>query len=145
MNVFSKYFLLLLFVFLSFSLTGIQTSHAQLVPCGTSDAVTGGFLADECRFCDLQVLAMNVLNFLVLISAVVAALLFLNAGILYIMSSANPGNIAKAHKIFGSALVGMIIIFAAWLIINQIMIILYHGSPLSSIGDWNTILDCNAE
>ena len=95
--------------------------HAGLVPCGTSDRVSGGFLEGECSFCDLQVLALNILNFLVLISAVVAALLFLNAGFLYITSSANPGNISRAHKIFGNTLVGMIIIFAAWLIVSQII------------------------
>ncbi|KKS34951.1 MAG: hypothetical protein UU98_C0044G0007 [Parcubacteria group bacterium GW2011_GWD2_42_14] len=127
------------FVCSTFFIGGFGTvAHAALVPCGMS----GGYLQDECNFCDLQVLALNILNFLVLISAVVAALLFLNAGFLYITSSANPGNISKAHKIFGNTLVGMIIIFAAWLIVSQIMIILYNGSPLSSMGDWNTILDC---
>ena len=132
------FFLLFLGVFVSFVTDPI---HAALVPCGMGDGVSGGFLEDECNFCDLQVLALNILNFLVLISAVVAALLFLNAGFLYITSSANPGNISKAHKIFGNTLVGMIVIFASWLIINQIMVILYNGSPLQSMGDWNAILD----
>jgi len=143
MKTYCKYLFLCLLGCSALFIGGLgSVTHAALVPCGTSDSVVNGELVGECNFCDLQVLALNILNFFILISAVVAALLFLNAGFLYITSSANPGNISKAHKIFGNTLVGMIIIFAAWLIVNQIMIILYNGSPLQSMGDWNTILDC---
>lgn len=57
----------------------------------------------------------------IIITAVVAALMFVNAGVLYVFSSANPGNIGKAHKIFLSAVVGAVIVFASWLVINTIM------------------------
>ena len=84
-------------------------------------------------------LAMRILNFLVMISAVVAALLFVNAGVLYVMSSANPGNIAKAHKIFTSTLVGAVIIFASWLLINTVMSSLVDRGNSSFTG-WNNLL-----
>ena len=128
MKLFQKT-LLGIFFFICF--VGFVTTplYAQgLVPC------TGN---TECTVCHLQVLAMNVLNFLVMISAVVAALLFVNAGVLYVMSSANPGNIAKAHKIFTSTLVGAVIIFASWLLINTIMMSLVAGDNFTG---WNNLL-----
>ena len=143
MKAYYKHALLCLFGCSALFFGGLGSiAHAALVTCGNSDTVTNGLLVEECRFCDLQVLALNILNFLVLATTIVAALMFLNAGVLYIMSSANPGNIAKAHKIFGTTLVGMIIVFAAWLIINQIMVILHEGSPQASMGQWDAILDC---
>ena len=74
-----------------------------------------------------------------MISAVVAALLFVNAGVLYVMSSANPGNIAKAHKIFTSTLVGAVIIFASWLLINTVMSSLVNRGNIRFTG-WNNLL-----
>jgi hypothetical protein len=126
-------------VFIAFVLT-TNVVDAQLVPCGNT-------LGNECRVCDLQVLAMNLINFFVMVSVFVAALLFVNAGFLYILSSTNPGNIAKAHKLFFNTLVGFIIILGAYLIISAIMTVLYGDattpSELFSVaGNWNEILNC---
>lgn len=105
-----------------------------IVPCGFGD--------DECTFCELQVLAGNVLNFMVILSVFAAALLFLNAGILYITSSTNVANIAKAHRLFTSALIGFLIILSAWLVINTVMYFMYNTGPW---GDWDSILNCPNE
>jgi hypothetical protein len=102
-----------------------------LVPCG-NDAQN-----DECTVCHLQVLAMNLLNWLVLIVVAVAAILFVNAGALYVFSPTNPGNISKAHKLFLSALIGLIIVLSAWLIINMVMSALYDNT---TFGEWSTAL-----
>lgn len=105
-----------------------------LVPCvGT----------DECGICDLVTLANNVMKILIVLGVVVAALVFVNAGFLYLTSSTNPGNISRGHSLFTSALVGLVIILAAWLIIDAIMGVLFNQSAL---GNWKTmsILNCGS-
>jgi hypothetical protein len=103
-----------------------------IVPCGDA-----GDARAECSLCDLQILAVNFVKFMIMFATLVATLLFVNAGILYVFSPANPGNIAKAHGIFRSTLVGFIIILASWLIISIIMSTLYKES---AFGTWTNIL-----
>ncbi len=123
-------------------------SYAQgLVPCGNSiQTVYQGdqiCTVGECTTCDLLRLAQNIINFFVLISVVVATLLFVNAGVLYLGASANPGNVSRAHKIFINTVIGLIIVLASWLVIDVIMKTLAHQSGPYS-GPWDGIL-CNAE
>jgi hypothetical protein len=121
----------------------VDAAFGRLVPCGNTITVnqTGGetCYTGECTICDVQILAMNILRFMVAFVILMAALLFVNAGVLYIMSPANPGNIARAHKMFTSTIVGLIIVLAAYLIIDTIMRALYSQGPL---GPWSEFL-CN--
>ncbi len=103
---------------------------AGLVPC-VGDA--------ECTVCDLQKLAGNIINTLIILGTMVATLLFVYAGILYVFSPANPGNIGKAHKIFLSTLWGFVTILSSWLIVNLIMSTLFNSDDF---GNWNSVL-CN--
>lgn len=105
-------------------------SAQQIVPC---------YGDDECTVCDVVELGQNIINFFVIFSVIVAALLFVNAGVLYVFSPANPGNISKAHRIFTNALVGLIIILTSWLVVDTVMKMLYGGGW----GPWNEIL-CKA-
>jgi Lysozyme like domain len=65
--------------------------------------------------------------------------LFVNAGILYVMSPSNPGNVSRAHKIFTNTLIGLIIILVAYLLIDTIMKALY-ADPGAKWGPWNEFL-----
>ncbi len=118
-----------------------------LVPCGNevrTERIGDQICTiDECATCDLLRLAQNIINFFVLISVVVATLLFVNAGVLYLGASANPGNVSRAHKIFINTVIGLIIVLASWLVIDVIMKTLAHQSGPYS-GPWDGIL-CNAE
>ena len=125
------YSLLILMSFLALG-TFFATSTVVAWSPG-DDIVPCGFNAnDECEICDIVRLGTNVIAFLVFASVLVAALLFVNAGVLYIFSAANPANIARAHKIFTSALIGFLIVLSAWLIINVIMYFLFTSSPLAT-------------
>lgn len=140
----------------TFALVPVITHAAildTLVPCGND--ISHGTDANyiwywgECDICDLTRLAMNVLNFLIVISIAFAALLFANAGFLYITSPGNSGNIARAHKIFTSALIGIVLILAAYLLIDTVMRILISGdlgveANIQGYGPWNEILCVSA-
>lgn len=103
----------------------------------TCNGYAGTNPTQECSVCHLQVLAMNILNFIVSTSVLIAALMFLHAGTLYVLSSTNTGNIARAHRIFTVTLTGLIIILSAWLIVNIIMSTFYNTAQF---GRWDTVL-----
>jgi len=115
--------------------------NPDLVKCGDDikieDRGSDICYINECSVCDLQKLAQNVLNYFLVIAMAVAALLFTNAGALYVTSSAKPGNIAKAHGMFTSTLVGLMIVLAAYLFISVIMDSL--ASP-GGYAPWNEFL-----
>jgi hypothetical protein len=90
---------------------------SQLVPCG----IGAGDAYRECSVCHLVALGQNIMNFFVFASVVVATLLFVNAGVLYVFSPGNPGNISKGHRIFTNTLVGILIILSSWIIIDFVM------------------------
>jgi|SRR3990167_7572882 len=74
----------------------------------------------ECGFDDLIVLVRNTINFLLIITAPIAAIMFAYAGFLYLTAAGDSGKISKAHGIFWTVLCGIVITLAAWLIISTI-------------------------
>jgi len=104
------------------------TIGESIVPC----------VQGECSVCDLQQLAMRIMGFFVVMVVIVAALLFTNAGVLYVFSPANPANIARAHKIFNT-LIGLVIVLASYMIIDVVMKSLY-ASKDTGWGPWNALL-----
>ncbi len=127
-------------------------SHAQaaklsdLVPCGddvevSGDSKTGYTYCNECSACHLQQLAQRVLNFLVAFMTAVAALLFVNAGVLYVTAPTNPGSVSKAHSIFKNTLIGILVILCAYLIIDfALKNILAKEGSVMGYGPWNKVL-----
>lgn len=91
----------------------------------------------ECTICDIAELGQNIINYMVMIAASVAALLFAYAGILYITAGGDSGKISSAHQIFFNVFVGFMLILAAWLIVNLIMM----GLLKEDYQDWNVICD----
>lgn len=115
-----------------------------LVPCGemsvSGSSTTGVTTTGECTMCHFQILLHKVLNFLVGIMVAVAALLFANAGVLYVLAPAGPANVSKAHKLFMNTLVGIVIILASWLFVDFLMKALLTDGEINKAGPWNTIL-----
>jgi hypothetical protein len=129
----------LLFVFLLLGLfyTAIPDVFAQGLP--PEIVQCGGEGQEMCKVCDIVKLGMNILNFFVFFSTLLATLLFVNAGVLYLFSPANPGNISKAHHIFTNTLIGILIILCAWLVVDTVMRNLYDQQG-TGWGPWNEIL-----
>lgn len=84
-----------------------------LMPCkGTSDS--------PCDFTALMHLVRHLIDFVFFIAMPIAVLLFAYAGWLYLSSSASPGNISKAHRIFWTVFIGLLWVLGAWLVIKLI-------------------------
>jgi hypothetical protein len=105
-----------------------------IVPCGN---VTGNI----CTPCHIVALAQRLLTFFVFVVVIMAALLFVNAGVLYLFSPASAANIAKAHRIFVHTLVGLVIVLASFLFIDTLMKTFYGDRAAGDLwGPWNNIL-----
>src|SRR3990167_1410587 len=89
-----------------------------LVPCGTSATA-------PCKFDDIIKLINNVINFILTYMVIpIVAILFAYAGFLLVTSGGQDSARTKAKDIFTNAVFGLIIAFAAWLIVKLTLSIL---------------------
>ena len=95
-------------------------SHGAIVPDCNAD----------CGFNDLITLIKNIVDFLILITAPIAAIMFCYAGFLYVTAGGDTGQIGKAHKVFWTVLVGFLIVLSAWLIVKALSVLLASGFSL---------------
>lgn len=95
----------------------------QLVPCSGPG---------DCNACALVTLGQNVLNLLVALSAFVAVLAFTYAGFLMVTAAGNEAQVTKAKGTFSAVAIGFIIVLAAWLIINLLLLV-FTGK---GVGSW---------
>lgn len=110
-----------------------------LVPCGP---VSLGF-SHACTVCDFFVLIDKIIDFIsVDIVPPLALLLIIIGGVMMIISGGSETQYKKGKTIITSAIVGLLIIWGSWIIIDTIM------SGLTSLGSqgtapnftpWNTI------
>ena len=111
-----------LVVFPAVTIAQITSAPSGLVPCGkdlnNDGKVTGR--AEECEFEDIIGIIQNIINYVILISAPIAAIMFTYAGFLYLTAAGNPGKISSAHGIFWTVFVGFCIVLGAWVIVKTI-------------------------
>lgn len=94
---------------------------AAIVPCGGSGQ-------PECTICHLFEGVNNIVKFLLSqITAPLAVILLIYGGIVWITAGGDPGKIEKGKKVLWLAFWGMVIAFAAWLIVNTILVTLATG------------------
>lgn len=88
-----------------------------LVPCDGAN----------CDFAKLIQLGNNVIKFCIVVGSSVFAIMFMYAGYLYLTAMGNSSQISQAHGLFTNAVIGFIIMLAAWLIIDFIFDALVKG------------------
>ncbi|MBL4683623.1 MAG: hypothetical protein JKY37_03455 [Nannocystaceae bacterium] len=89
-------------------------TFAQIVPCS-------GGIGDPCGWSDLLTLGQNILNFIVTLSIVSAALIFAYAGFLYFTAGGDTGKVSQAHSLFLAVVIGLFLVLTAWLVVNTIL------------------------
>ncbi len=75
----------------------------------------------SCGPCEFFRTIQRIINFLILVSVLLASIMFTYAGFLYLTSSTNPGNISKAKGIFWNVLFGFVAVLGAWIVINTVL------------------------
>lgn len=103
----ASFFLIPLFVF------------AALVPCGSIDE------SAPCTFCHFFQLIQNVYNFLVFYIVPPLAIAFVAVGgFIWFTSGGSQGRAQMAMKILQAVLIGLIVAYTSWLIVNFIITLL---------------------
>ncbi len=104
-------------------LTPVQAQGA-LVPCGYDVDENGIYDSDleGCKFCHIFTLIDNILDFLLIkIVLPVAALMFIIGGFFLLISRDNPETLKKAKNILTATVIGLVIIFAAFLFVGTFL------------------------
>jgi len=106
-----KYFILSI----SFLLLPALAQGAGLVPCG-------GEGESPCTFCHLFVLLNNIIKFLLIdIVPPVAVLMLVVGGIMFFFGGPNPSSLNNAKNVIKSVVIGLLIVYTAWILINTIL------------------------
>lgn len=95
----------------------------QIVPCNGVD----------CNVCHLATLAQNILNTAIFLMVFLSAVLFAWAGWEMLTAQGDAEKYGHAKGIFGNVVIGLVIILAAWLVVDTLMYSI-TGSHL-----WNKI------
>ncbi len=112
-------------------------ANAAIVSCGGP--------GDACNFCDLFTLVDRIVNFFVKDLAFPLAIVgLLYGGVMWITAGGDPGKIDKGRKAIEYAVYGVIIVFAAWLIVDTVLKALLDGGVgnIKGWGPWNKIPTC---
>jgi len=83
--------------------------------------------AKICDLCDFVQVAVNVSDLIISISGVLAILIFIYAGLMYLTVSVKPDNAAKAKSAISAAVIGLVLIFGAYAIINFVLMTFVGG------------------
>ena len=93
---------------------GARNPERGLVPCGTPCC--------PCQLCDFFVLIDRIIDFLLIrIAPVVAILMLVIGGGLFLVSTGNPQTITTAKRIITSVFIGLVIIYGAYFFIGLIL------------------------
>jgi hypothetical protein len=75
-----------------------------------------------CGLCDLFLLITNIYNFIAFkLAPPIAGVLIVLAGALFLTSGGSEERVSQAKKIFVNIILGLIFIYASWLIVNSII------------------------
>ncbi|MBI5147677.1 MAG: hypothetical protein HZA37_00780 [Parcubacteria group bacterium] len=89
-------------------------AQADLIPCGNGDVM--------CTLEDLIYLADNVINFILFdLAAPLAVLSIAIGGVLMITASGDTGQLERGKSIFYNTVIGFVVAFGAWLIVQAIL------------------------
>lgn len=87
---------------------------------------------ESCTPCYLLVMVSDIINFMIRdLAFPLAGLLFLIGGIMMVMSSASENNYKKGKTIIVNTLIGVVIVLAAWAIVNTLIVTI--GSNVAGV------------
>lgn len=112
-------------------ITGAQSSDSGLVPCGYGD--------DMCTTEDAVDFANGLIEFLISMLGVIAVIALVYAGFRMVISRGDTGAWRKAKDMFTNIVIGIIIILAAWLVVDTIL----KGLTEKGLDEWSSGLFSN--
>ena len=118
-----------------------------LVSCGRTDPDATEAEQAPCTLCHIFVLGQNILGFLMWTAApVLAVLAFTWGGFKVLISGPNPGLRQDGWRIIKNTVWGLLIVFGAWIVINELLIFFTGAANIANVpksltgwGPWNQI------
>lgn len=103
-----------------------------LVPCG-------GTGEEQCTICHFVIGISDIMNYIYRIVFVIGIAIFAIAGVMYTVSAGDSGMTEMAKKAMKNAVIGIVVIFGAWLIVNTTLRLLGTKTNLGieGAGKWN--------
>lgn len=83
----------------------------------------------DCDFSKLILLANNIIKYCIVLGTSIFSIVFMYAGFLYMTARGDTGQISKAHGLFWDAIIGFVIMLAAWLLVDFILVSLVKNNP----------------
>lgn len=148
-NIFLLPILLVLFLPFGFSFSPSDVLQGEVL--GISEALAqgapnmGNFVTCEgnkCGTCELVRMGKNILNWLIGMLLVIFSIIVAYSGFKLVISGGNTSARSEAKSMITSAFVGLVIVLAAWLIVDTLMRALLPGGG-NTLGErnlpWSTI------
>lgn len=126
-------FVALIVLSIAFSTQAAQTPGQPQNPSAQGLVQCGGTGQPACGVCDIFTLITNIVNFFLIPTAqnnyfaivpILAALLFMIGGGYLVLGGGNPQMLEKGKTILTAVVVGLIIVYAAWLFLNTLFMAL---------------------
>lgn len=107
--------IIFVFLFLFIFLPLQQIWAAGLVPCG-------GYGEAPCTFCHFFAMFNNVVRLLLFsLVPIIAVLMLVIGGVMFFFAGVKPSILIRAKGIITSVVIGLLIIFCAWVIVNTVL------------------------
>jgi hypothetical protein len=121
-------------------LMSANASLADTAPT-TSTGIVGSLAcagADgrNCSLNDFVQVGISVVKLIYALAGSLALLYFIYGGIMWVISGGNPDRVKKGQDAIKNAVIGLVIIFASYMIINFVMTSL--GYKMNGAAVWNT-------
>jgi len=131
----SKYFKITILVILLALLILPQAASAGLVPCGTSEH------PEKCNLCHFFKLLQNIIRYASILILASAGLFIVIGGMIILSSAGSPDRISGGKRMITYSIIGILITFGAWIIINTVMnaLVKEPGQPGAIPWPWNRI------
>lgn len=113
----------------------VMAQDSGLIPCG--------YNGNLCDTSDVATFANTLIDFLIKMLGVIAVIVLVITGVQLVMSAGNESAWTAAKERFTNIVIGIVLILAAWLIVDTIMLALtgkglgFWGSL--SIGEYGTV------
>jgi len=137
----------------------VHVYYEGLVPCGKDVWVgvqideNGDPVLDEegwptegekeyvpCQFCHVLAMVNNIVKFVLInIVPLVAVAMFVVAGIMFFTAGGSPERLIRARKLFQGVVIGLVIIYSAWLIVTFLLNVIGVASWTGLQSGWYKI------
>jgi len=124
-----RFLLIVLLILVAISAMPVDVQAQGFVPCASQPR--------GCLLNDIDRVASIILYWIIGIAVTVAAIMFAYAGVLYLSAGGSSEQLSKAHGIFKNVFIGLILVLAAWLMIDLLIDVLSGGEyDIETIVDW---------